>query len=74
MHVFKKLLKHMIFYFFNGSHNNKNGLSHTLILCMIEILFFMMYNIGLNWSKYIVIYNISSNTLYIINDIMELYC
>jgi len=34
-----------------------------------------MYNIGLKyWFKYIFIYNISKNKLYIINDIMELYC
>jgi len=32
----------------------------------------MMYNIGLKYLfKYIVIYNISNNTLHIINDIME---
>jgi hypothetical protein len=28
----------MISTLFNGSHNNKNGLSHILIICMIEIL------------------------------------
>jgi hypothetical protein len=39
----------------------------------MQILFFMMYNINFYWFKYIFIYNILSNTLHIINDIMELY-
>jgi len=33
----------------------------------------MMYNRFKYWSKYIVVYNISNNALYIINNIMELY-
>jgi hypothetical protein len=54
----------MISTFLNGKHNN--NLSHILILCMIEILFYTMYNIGLNIVRNIfVIYNISSSTLYI---------
>ncbi len=46
MHVFKKKLKYMIFYFFNGSYNNKNVFSHILILYMIENLLktFLTYN------------------------------
>jgi len=34
--------KHINFYlFFHVSHNNKNDLSHILILCLIEILFYI---------------------------------
>jgi hypothetical protein len=42
--MFKKKSKHIIFYLKkNVSHNNKNDLSHILFLCLIEILFYILY-------------------------------
>jgi len=57
--MFLKKLKHMIFtflFFCFVSHNNKNDFSHILILCLTKILFFMMYNIGLNIGPNILLF------------------
>jgi len=55
--MFKKIKAHnFLFFLVFVSHSNKNDLSHILILCLIEILFFMMYNIGLNIGPNILLF------------------
>jgi hypothetical protein len=42
----------------NGWHNNNKWyLFHILIICMIEILFYIIYSIGLNIGLHIYLFN-----------------